>query len=373
MEWPGARAFRDQPRPAAQGALPGGLRDATGAPLPPVSAAPAFLSPAHSSFKAPQKRRWKSGPQSASAAVPSCRSPMREQRHLHENRNSVCWKGPFGGAAMRSRAPQLCAAPRAGKGTGWGIGRWGGGAAHRACRPPPPRPAETAVWAARASADSSGLFTEAREQGAATGAPRPRTPAPRRGRSRAAAAPGPGSQPAPHLSDPGARMSQGHLQGEAASLRGARLARRKGSVAPFQRFSQPSLLKSAPRPAAGLGGTGCVDSRRSGARETWIQILLCSLPALLPALLLKASAFSSVKWDRKSIRCLVQSTSQIKCLIILTVATSVYRCGVGSKQGRGFFKVAWWWWLGGGVTGKPSRSPEFGLLVFSCLKSEFPK
>lgn len=133
-------------------------------------------------FKGPQKRRRQSGPQPAAAAAPDSQSPLSEQRHLHESRNSVCRKDLLG-SVSRVPAPNSCA-PLPGTQP----------SSHPAApsHHPLPRRAETAVWA-RASADSSTLFTEAWERGLRIQAP------PRGGRRRSQAVTdlGLGSQPSP--------------------------------------------------------------------------------------------------------------------------------------------------------------------------------
>lgn len=59
-------------------------------------------------FKGPQKRRRQSGPQPAAAAAPVSQSPVSEQRHLHESRNSVCRKDLLGSVSSVP-APNSCA------------------------------------------------------------------------------------------------------------------------------------------------------------------------------------------------------------------------------------------------------------------------
>lgn len=139
------------------------------------------------------------GPAEATAAKrPAARA--RQLRHQPPSpqcaNKGICMKAgapfaekdPFGGAS-RFAAPNSCA-PLPGRGSR--------GAGDPATQGPPHtnpsagRPAEAAVWA-RASADSSTLFTEAWERGLGVQAP----PRGGRGTSQAATEPGLGSQPNP--------------------------------------------------------------------------------------------------------------------------------------------------------------------------------
>lgn len=120
-----------------------------------------------------------SGPRPEAAAASASRPPVGEQRHLHENRNSVCRKDPLGGCIARFSAPQLCAPPGTRKAAGWG---------DRATERPPHTARSRAGGNSRLGARFcrlSALFTETQD--------RARTPAPRTGQ-RTAGSGGCGSQ-----------------------------------------------------------------------------------------------------------------------------------------------------------------------------------
>lgn len=207
---------------------------------------------------------------------------------------------------------------------------------------PHPRPAETVVWA-RASADSSTLFTEVWERSLGIQAPLRGG----RGRSQAVTDPRLGSQPSPphrgprspHTSDGGARMPPSLSPLQSSSPEGCARGTQKGLSecgfrCPFLKlFAQSPLLETLPAtPGDRISYMGKAGLRSQGnlTSNPMPPLATCQLGNQAQVTLpLEASASSSVKRGMKQSRfSFVNVTNQV----LNSCSQSplpVYRCGTG--------------------------------------------